>query len=152
MIKQKEKERLWNEVMNSKRAYEKDLDSKDVLLEAEEARNSLNALLQKNSNSINAQLKDLSKQISEEFGIVEEKNDVEAKVLFQEIEEKVDNQVVGQSEAIHRLALAFYRPYLTNSLDKNPKNTILVHGPSGVGKHQSITSMVEQMHERDYSL
>ncbi len=197
--RREEKERLWNEVMGSRRNNDKptysdiklttDTESdssarkpaSNALLSANKAMEELGRILNKQkkelaelTNEIRNQprldpeamyadaqkkaaadsdldLDALAKEIEKDYGVetpvVEEKK-FDSKQVFSEVETYLNERVYGQAEAEKKLAAAFRRPYVMGTEEGKAKNVILVYGPKGTGKRESVASVVKALNEK----
>ena len=195
-----EKERLWNEVLGSRRAYEKDNTSdvnlvmdadassgtgktaNSALLSANKAMEELGRILnkqkeelanltqqihnqphidpeamyadaQKSASGADIDLDALAKELKDDYGVEAEVQSAEekpfdSKKVFAEVEEELNERIIGQSEALKKLSSAFRRPYVMQREADHPKNVILVYGPKGTGKREAITAAASSLHEK----
>lgn len=111
-----------------------------------------------NNVSTEVDVDQLEKDLQKDYGIddiqkVEEpKQEVvkefdNAKV-FQEIEEEVNQKIVGQEEAVKKTCVAFRRPYVMGEQEGGVKNVILIHGPHGTGKHETLKAITTSLKQR----
>lgn len=99
----------------------------------------------------------LQNEIHKDFGISlkDENSDSNSLTLetgrtgFEDLEETMNHEVFGQKEYIHKLCNAFLRPYIVGVKEGMPKNTILLSGPKGSGKHYSIQKITEFLYHRN---
>lgn len=70
--------------------------------------------------------------------------DVFASVI-QHLELTLNEQVPGQPAAIRQLLTAFHRPFIENSEQLRPKNTIFISGPKHCGKRKLLTQTLIEM-------
>lgn len=63
--------------------------------------------------------------------------------IFETIREELSNLIVGQTNYLDNLCIAFKRPFVTGYDRWKPKNVILLLGSKGTGKQSSITIMGE---------
>ena len=159
MNRDKEKERLWNEVMNTKRPWQK--ESSQTLKSEDDALNSLNDILKKNNAKLNQEISEnttdvdqLSRELEKDYGVKEEPEEktFDSKQVFTEIENKVRESVPGQSEAVHAFCMAMRRPYVTGYEKGTARNVILVLGRKGTGKHEMIAETVHELYKRQIVL
>ena len=157
MNRDKEKERLWNEVMNQKRPWQKDAST--TLKSDEEALDSLNSILRKNNEKLQKEIDSntvdvdsLARDLEKDYGVKEEpvEKSFDSEKLFHEIEEEVN--IPGQKEAVHALCTAFRRPYVTGYEKGQAKNVILVLGKKGTGKHEIIQDIIHELYKRQIVL
>lgn len=75
----------------------------------------------------------LQKEIEKDFGIrVDDDGIVSNAEKWQFVEQKVNEQVLGQKEFVHQLILGFKRPYVLHHSLEKPLNHLLVIGKKGV--------------------
>ena len=154
MNKHEEKEKLMNEVLGKSRRFTNVYnDSLDILSSTE---SELNKLLDDNKKSIDElsksynfsdnDLKTFQQEIESDFGI---KNSTPENVVigkasknvFAEIENELKEVVIGQDEACHNISIAFRRPYVIGSDPQKIRNSIIVYGNNGTGRHLIVESM-----------
>ena len=68
--------------------------------------------------------------------------------VFQEIEDDLKKEIIGQDDAVHGLCAALRRPYVMKSDSGKARNVILVMGPSGCGRHAAIAAAAKHMKEK----
>jgi len=96
----------------------------------------------------------VQKEIEQDYGLSEKeantptviKNFDSAKV-FDEILKEMDEEIVGQDEALRQFCVAFRRPYVMGTEEGKAKNVILVTGPRGSGRHACVTKMAKSLFE-----
>jgi len=102
-------------------------------------------------------LERLQQEIKKDFGVDVDLKNERLQVVqnikltmeeFNEIENAAKKEVVGQSEFLHRLVLAFRRPHVIQAQGDKPLNTILIHGPKGSGKHHTLKVVVNELSEK----
>ena len=153
-MKKEEREKLLEEVLNKKRDYNSIYTDSLKVIDATEKE--LNRMLSENKKGIDelvnkdnyndAYLNSLKNQMENDFNV---KIDVPEKVVvgkaskevFDLIEKELKETIVGQDEACERLCMAFRRPYITGSDPKKIRNSIVIYGTNGTGRHQLINSM-----------
>lgn len=153
-MKKEEREKLLEEVLNKKRDYNSIYTDSLKVIDATEKE--LNRMLAENKKGIDelvnkdnyndAYLNSLKNQMENDFNV---KIDVPEKVVvgkaskevFDLIEKELKETIVGQDEACERLCMAFRRPYITGSDPKKIRNSIVIYGTNGTGRHQLINSM-----------
>lgn len=109
------------------------------------------------STSSDIDVDQLEKDLQKDYGVdelkVEETNqpikDFDNGKVFQEIEEEVNQKIVGQQEAVKKTCVAFRRPFVMGEQDGGVKNVMLVHGPNGTGKHETINAITEALKQRN---
>ena len=164
----KEKEKLWNEVFSKKRdnsSSEEEVKlvlnseapkessesvTQSVLRAADSALDKLNDILQKQKKEIldmkkeieepvtydriNDDLDKVNADLQEELKV--EETPVDVKRSFEQVNKHLDTTY--QKEELEQLLSAFKRPYVMGVQEGKPKNVILVLGPHGSGRHDTI--------------
>lgn len=102
--------------------------------------------------TIDTDMDQLEKDLARDYDVKEEKKP-EVKVfdsakVFAEVEQQMNQKILGQKKAVSSLITAFRRPYVMGSDDSMPKNVILVSGPQGSGKHTAISEMAKLLYQR----
>lgn len=139
------------EVLGKKRPWE---TSEVVLHDSDDALNQLNDILsrqQKDLDSMSQEIKEtdvdqLSKDLYQDYGVVEKKEDISLKES-KEIEEELNKHIYGQDTAVHELVQALRRPYVMK--DKKG-NAIVIAGPEGAGKHALLRHASEAFHKKQF--
>ncbi len=182
----KEKERLWKEVLDQKRAYEKEDLNSDIQLtmnpeapkdtgssflrDADHALQQLNEILQKQKESLASLTTDtkkvveeplvekeaipsveqLEKELKKDYGETpqKEEKDFDSAKVFQEIITEMNQEIIGQEEAVRSTATAFRRPYVMGMETDRPANVILITGPHGSGRHAAISTIAHKLEQR----
>ncbi len=115
----------------------------------------LKEMTQNNFGISDEDFKKFEQQIQADFGcsIEDVKNaEIEYEPIvvlekFDEIENKLNNEIKGQKDYIHALVNGFKRPFILGTENTKAKSCILVTGDKGTGKHSSINSLVNLLHE-----
>ena len=155
-MKKEDKEELMNEVLGKKRPYSSVYtDSMDILKTTEDELNriiaenekKLQEMTQRSSysedkiNSLKAEIeKDFNVKIDLPETVVVGK---ESKEVFEEIEKEMNEICIGQEKAVDDITVAFRRPYVTGSDPKKIRNSILLMGSNGSGRHLLIETMAD---------
>lgn len=180
-----EKNRLWNEVLGKKRAYEKDDESSDIELTMDgstyrgvpndrsilkDANSALNELmgilnrqqsdLQKMSEEITKtepvnvdmmkDLDSLQESLKQDYD-VEEKidvKDIDLPKAFMEIEEIMNQDIIGQKMAVSSLSTAVRRPFVMGFDENKAANVILICGGEGTGRHEAVSMIAKECAKR----
>lgn len=180
-----EKNRLWNEVLGKKRAYEKDDESSDIELTMDgstyrgvpndrsilkDANSALNELmgilnrqqsdLQKMSEEITKtepvnvdmmkDLDSLQESLKQDYD-VEEKidvKDIDLQKAFMEIEEIMNQNIIGQKMAVSSLSTAVRRPFVMGFDENKAANVILICGGEGTGRHEAVSMIAKECAKR----
>lgn len=152
MNKHEEKEKLMNEILGKERKFTNIYnDSLDIISSTE---SELNRMLDDNKKSIEELSKNysdkdiasLKSEIEADFGIkVEAPENVAigkaSKDVFIKIENELKDRVIGQNKACEDLAIAFRRPYVIGSNPLKIRNSIILHGTNGTGRHLMVETM-----------
>ena len=151
-----EKERLWKEVFGKKRAYEQRDDVQKTLKNNQEALDQLNEILHKQNQEIYDQnqvdLEQLEKEIHRDYGqnsFREAQKEV-AEIDFVQIEKELNEKVWGQKEAVAQLIQAIRRPFLQKR--EGIQNVVVLTGPKGVGKRESLVALLDILKEKSVFL
>lgn len=67
---------------------------------------------------------------------------------FEGIRNELGRLMIGQTDYLDQLCVAFKRPFVTGYDQLKPKNVILILGNRGTGKHTSLTYMAELLKEK----
>ena len=67
--------------------------------------------------------------------------------VFDEVLKEMDEEIVGQDEALNQFCVAFRRPFVMGTEEGRAKNVILVTGPNGSGRHACVTKMAKSLFE-----
>ena len=110
--------------------------------------------LSKDNGFNQADMERVQKEIEQDYGLSEKeantrtviKNFDSAKV-FEEVYKEMDEEIVGQDDALQQFCVAFRRPYVMGTAEGKPKNVILVTGPNGSGRHACVTKMAKSLFE-----
>ena len=96
----------------------------------------------------------VQKEIEQDYGLTKQEankpavlRDFDSAKVFGEVLTEMDEEIVGQNEALEELCVAFRRPYVMGVEEGKPKNVILVTGPRGSGRHACITKMAKSLFE-----
>lgn len=149
-----EKEKMMNELFSKKRSFSNVYnDSVNILSDTE---SELNRILAQNQKDIeemtktfnysDEDLKRLKSDIEKDFNITIETPETvvlgkASKEVFDNIYKDLSEMVIGQDEACKAFATAFRRPYVIGSDPSKIRNSIILYGSNGTGRHQMVTSM-----------
>lgn len=147
----------------------KSSDSSSILKDADSAMNALMDIL----NRQNKELKKMSEDIKESEPVkpadtmmsdldalqkdlqndysVEKPVEIKAEdtgKLFQEIEEAVNEKIIGQKEAVSAVCTAIRRPFVMGKSDGKPANVILIYGNEGTGRHETLLKTAQLCKEK----
>ncbi|MBW9212552.1 MULTISPECIES: AAA family ATPase [Terrabacteria group] len=151
-----EKERLWKEVFGKKRPYEESEHIQKTLKDNQEALDQLNTILHKQNQEIYQQnqmeLEQLEKDIQQDYGrnAFREVQKTTNEIDFIEIKEELNEKVPGQKEALTKLVQAIRRPFLQKQ--DGIQNIIVLAGPKGVGKRESLVTLLDILKEKSVFL
>ena len=148
----------------------KSSDSSSILKDADSAMNALMDIL----NRQNKELKKMSEDIKESEPVkpadtmmsdldalqkdlqndysVEKTVEIKAEdtgKLFQEIEEAVNEKIIGQKEAVSAVCTAIRRPFVMGKSDGKPANVILIYGNEGTGRHETLLKTAQLCKEKN---
>lgn len=158
-MKKEEREKLLEEVLGKKRSNYDDVYS-DSLKVIEKSEKELKDLLNKNnknleemlknSNSSDEYLSSLKSQMEKDFNTKIEVPETvvvgkASKDVFDQIEKELKEEVIGQDEACEKMCVAFRRPYVVGSKPTKIRNTIILYGSRGVGKHKLVKTMANSL-------
>jgi len=152
-----EREKLLAEVLNQKRPYNNVYE--DSLSMLEKTEEELNKIIAQNNESINElvglkasdnDLASLQSQIEQDFNVKIDTPETvvvgkASKAVFDQIEEELKEIIIGQDEAVEELVIAFRRPYVTGSDPEKIRNSIIITGNNGSGRHQMVTAMASEL-------
>ena len=149
-----EKEKMMNELFSKKRSFSNVYnDSVNILNDTE---SELNRILAQNQKDIeemtktfnysDEDLKRLKADIEKDFNITIETPETvvlgkASKEVFDNIYKDLSEMIIGQDEACKTFATAFRRPYVIGSDPSKIRNSIILYGSNGTGRHQMVTSM-----------
>lgn len=155
MNRHDEKEKLMNEVLGKSRPFNNDY---------QEAINSINSIedeldkliannrkeLDNMSKSLNTSATDLQAELQKDYGenikapetIVVGKA---SKEVFDKINAEIKTKVIGQDEAIDNMCIAFRRPYITGSNPNLIRNSIILNGKNGTGRHLLVNATAQAL-------
>ena len=153
-MKKEEREKLVEEVLNKKRDYNTVYNESMRVIDATEKE--LNRMMEENKKGIDNLLKrtdldegylaSLKQKMESDLDVKLEVPETvvvgkASKEVFDEIEKELKDIIIGQDEACEMMAMAFRRPYVTGSDPKKIRNSIVVYGSNGTGRHQLVSSM-----------
>lgn len=168
----KQKEELMKEVLGKKRTtYFENVDAvsylnnKKTINEANSVLEELNSILSKQQkdlelmsaeNSSEIDMNKLQKDIEKDFGVVIEPknftvNNV-SKEKFVEIQNELKEFIIGQDEAVNNIIKAFRRPFVMNDRNNKSRNSIIVRGKVGLGKHTLVTKVASLLYKNNIIL
>ncbi len=155
-MKKEEREKLIEEVLSKKRDYGSIYNESISAIKATEKE--LNRMLEENKKGIDDllkgtdysddYLKSLKNKMENDFDVkidVPEKIVLgkESKQVFDLIEKELKENIIGQDEACEKITMAFRRPYITGSDPKKIRNSIIVYGTNGTGRHQLVNTITQ---------
>ena len=76
-----------------------------------------------------------------------EKSAEEIDDIFYKAEKALHEKVLGQSEFVTSLSIAFKRPYVAGFKDGLPKERVIVSGRNGSGKHSAVVELTAKLKE-----
>ena len=157
-MKKEEREKLLEDVL-SKHRY---INTSESLKVIDKTEKELNKILSDNQKDIDKLLNDadldsLKLKMEEDFGAKIEvpKNIVvgkESKEVFDLINKELKERVVGQDRAIDDLTIAFRRPYIVGGDKRLIRNSIILYGNKGTGRHLMIKTMASLLYKHGLSV
>ena len=155
MSRHEEKEKMMEELFSKKRSSFSNIynDSVDILKDTE---SELNKILLQNQKDIEEMtkkfnysdddLKKLKSDIERDFNISIETPETvvlgkASKEVFENIYKDLSETIIGEDEACKAFTTAFRRPYVVGSDPKKIRNSIILYGSNGTGRHQMVYTM-----------
>ena len=163
----KEIEKIEKEVKNTSSLLEKGIEgTTDLLKKADESFLALRKVLNNQQKELNTlseengisdkEIEKLQEDIIQEYGLkVEEVQTVkpfDSGTTFNDIFEEVKTRVVVDDKTLKQMTNAFRRPYVMGEEKGRAKNVILISGPNGSGRHETLSAVVRSMYERQLVL
>ena len=149
-----EKEKMMNELFSKKRSFSNIYnDSVDILKDTE---SELNKILLQNQKDIEQMTKDfnysdedlkkLKSDIEKDFNISIETPETvvlgkASKEVFDNIYKDLSETIIGEDEACKAFTTAFRRPYVVGSDPKKIRNSVILYGSNGTGRHLMVETM-----------
>ncbi|MBR0417943.1 MAG: AAA family ATPase [Erysipelotrichaceae bacterium] len=149
-----EKEKMMNELFSKRRSFSNIYnDSVDILKDTE---SELNRILIENQKELDKMTKDfnysdedlkrLKADIEKDFNISIETPETvvlgkASKEIFDNIYNDLILTIIGQNEACKAFTTAFRRPYVVGSDPQKIRNSIILYGSNGTGRHQMVDTM-----------
>lgn len=149
-----EKEKLMKEVLGKNRDFSNIYnDSLDVL---ESTQDALQKIIVANNQNIkelkeattlsDKDLNSLRKEIEKDFNVKIDSPETivygkASKEVFDKINQELKGMVIGQDAASDLMTIAFRRPYVVGSNPMKVRNSILLIGGNGSGRHLLVASM-----------
>lgn len=140
----------------------------DTMSQNDNALDSLKAILEKQQKDLEAmsaingldveEMVSVQKQLEEDYGVENvTPQQPQIKVedtgkLFDEVVQELKKKVVVKEETLKELAVAFRRPFVMGEEKGKSKNTIVVSGPRGSQRHETITAIARSLYERQVVL
>ena len=120
----------------------------------------MNNILMQNNVQLDKELKELNKNLAEDYGMTKENRDSfkkpdpllegeDALKAFDGLEEDLKKEIYGQDEFLHKLAIAFKRPYVMVPEGVKAQNSIYVCGSEDSGKHLAVNNIVSLLKARN---
>ena len=163
----KEIEKIEKEVKSTSSLLEKGIEgTTDLLKKADESFLALRKVLNNQQKELNTlseengisdkEIEKLQEDIIQEYGLkVEEVQTVkpfDSGATFNDIFEEVKTRVVVDDKTLKQMTNAFRRPYVMGEEKGRPRNVILISGPNGSGRHETLSAVVRSMYERQLVL
>lgn len=144
----------------------KSSDTSSILKDADSAMNALMDILNRQNKDLKKMSEDMQKQdpvpaastdsmmsdldalqkdLQSEYNVEkpEEIKTEDTEKAFKEIEEEVNKQIVGQTEAVSSVCTAMRRPFVMGTRENMPANVILIYGSEGTGRHETLMKVAE---------
>ncbi|MCR5096200.1 MAG: AAA family ATPase [Erysipelotrichaceae bacterium] len=149
-----EKEKMMNELFSKRRSFSNIYnDSVDILKDTESELNKI--LLQnqkdldeltKDFNYSDEDLKKLKADIEKDFNISIDTPETvvlgkASKEIFDNIYKDLSLTIIGQDEACKAFTTAFRRPYVIGSDPQKIRNSVILYGSNGTGRHMMVDTM-----------
>ena len=110
--------------------------------------------LSKDNDFNQSDMERVQREIEEDYGLTKQEANnpgvlrvFDTQAVFDEVYQEMDEEIVGQDEAIRQFCVAFRRPYVMGAPEGKAKNVILVTGPRGSGRHACVTRMAKSLFE-----
>lgn len=143
-----------NEVLGKQRKFTNIYnDSLDIISSTE---SELNKMLEDNKKSLDElskaysdqEIASLKSEIEADFGVkVETPENVAlgkaSKEVFNNVENDLKERVIGQNKACEDMTIAFRRPYIIGSNPEKIRNSIILYGTNGTGRHLLVETMAK---------
>ena len=164
----KEKERLMAELFGKKRDLSFDA-TKDVLTNSNDE---LKRIIRQNADNLRSLeevsdkkvIKKINEEVGKDFNLKKLQSELEedlntklevpevligkaSREVFEKINAELNDLVLGQKEAAKELTIAFRRPYVTGFDINKIKNSIILSGSNGSGRHLLVRSMADLLHK-----
>ncbi len=157
-----EREKLIDEVLNKRRTYSMD-ESLKIINDTEKE---LNRLLSDNKKGIDDLVKEnndsnylsnLKSQMEKDFDTKIEAPETVvvgkgSKEIFDKINEELKKTIIGQDDACDKITMAFRRPYVVGSNPSLIRNSIIVYGNNGTGRHLLVNTMGKLLYENGLTI
>ena len=170
MMENKEKERLMNELFGRKSNLTiGGINNSDVINDNSDE---LTRIIAQNSKALeelsrevpNKTIESINKEIKEDFGVVDLmqlKTDLEddyggkietaevvaigksSREIFEKINRELNELVIGQEEACREITIAFRRPCVIGSDPSKIRNSVILTGSNGSGRHLLVKAMAQ---------
>ena len=149
-----EKEKMMNELFSKRRSFSNIYnDSVDILKDTESELNKI--LLQnqkdldeltKDFNYSDEDLKKLKADIEKDFNISIDTPETvvlgkASKEIFDNIYKDLSLTIIGQDEACKAFTTAFRRPYVIGSDPQKIRNSVILYGSNGTGRHMMVDTI-----------
>ena len=151
-----EKDKLMDEVLGKSRPID---GNYDIARSVDSIEEELNRLIESNNKDLDEMSKSfgydtgkLEKELKQDYGEnIEAPKTIVVGKASKEVFDKIDNQlketVIGQNKACDDLCVAFRRPYITGSDPEKIRNSIIVSGTNGTGRHLLVETMAALLKE-----
>ena len=110
--------------------------------------------LSKDNGFNQSDMERVQKEIEKDYGLTPEEakrpgvlTTFDTAAVFDEILKEMDEEIVGQDDALRQFCVAFRRPFVMGVEEGKARNVILVTGPRGSGRHACVARMAKSMFE-----
>lgn len=134
----------FDDLLNSVFGRKGDLDTKKMLRDMEQANLDLSRMIDEQNKKLNAEL--TGREVCDEQK--KQSAPIDPLSAFDGISDELKKRIIGQDEFIKDMCIAFKRPFVMGVLPDMPKNTLLVMGGKGSGRHLTIQAITETLYLR----
>ena len=149
---------------NTEKTMNKDIkDTATLLKEMDDLNKGLQEMIEQQSQDLSSfnqldekQINAIKEEVQKDFGTTAMNSSttttpvvssLTALESFEKIEDDLLKEIIGQNEYIKQLVIAFKRPFVLEHDSSLPKNTILITGLPGSGKHSSVQLLSQTLHK-----
>ena len=143
------------------------VEAVDTMKSMDEAMENLNSILNRQTEQIKAQSRELGftdedfeklqKEVEKDFGIQvnvdvqKKRQDRDLKKTLEEMHQCIaecEKTVLGQHDYLAALSRAFYRPFVEGAGAESLRNVFVISGPAGSGRHLSLKTILKVMKDQ----